>query len=365
MLQRAAALSYTTLLALVPLLASTLAILTAFPAFQELSETWQNTLFQHLVPTVRQEVQGYLQEFTEKAKRLTGPGIFFLVLTSMMLMRTVEEVLSAIWQTKPPPFSRRLWHYWAILTLGPLVVATLLLLSSRLFKQTPFPLPALSLLLEWFVFTMLFRFIPHVPVRWLDAALGGLWSALLFEMAKWGFSIYLRYAAYEFIYGALAAVPIFLVWLYLMWLVTLSGAVLSYTLDTFRRRGDPWLEHHFGLAYALLRTVWQHQQRGKAISTETLAERFDDVTPVVLARLLERFKRQGWLARDEAGRWLFKCDPYITTLWELYRSQPFILPPPESVHDETLGALLESAEGCLEEAFKKPLASCFGGYIGG
>ncbi len=370
----ASALSYTTLLALVPLLALSLAIFAAFPAFHEISDRLLSTLFENLVPAAEQSVLEYLRTFTDKAKKLTGPGILFLIITALMLMVTIEKSLNEIWRAPPyRAIHRRLIVYWAVLTLGPLLIGAGIALTSQLIAMTPLAresgsiewgfLRMLPLVLEGGAFTMLYLVVPNASVKARLAVFGGVLSAGLFEAAKMGFAYYItHFPTYEAIYGALAAIPIFLVWIYLSWLVTLVGALFTYCLHVFHIDNQPdgprAPEHDLVLAYEVLLILWQGQQQQVCLDEGALRRRLPEVTPVGLDRILSTLRSNGWIVRDDEGRWWLCRDPHLTTLLDLYRSDAYILPVSE-IGTPALRPLLGKVDNAINHVLATPLAELF------
>ena len=284
-LQSAAALTYTTLLSLVPLMTVALAAFSAFPIADRVSLQVQDFLFANFVPASGEILQSYLQEFSDKASRLTGAGSAFLVVIALALMASVDRALNVIWEVRR---TRRRINvfvvYWAVLSLGPLLIGASMLATSylislpvvseaaasevglKLLKLTPIATSALG-------FTLIYMLVPNRRVVLRHAALGGLLAALLFELAKRGFGWYLtNFATYEAVYGALATIPIFLVWIYLSWLVLLLGAEFTRTLAVFRRGG----EGHGGLPLGFSDAV-----RVLGLLWEALALRYDAFGPGV------------------------------------------------------------------------------------
>lgn len=369
----ASALSYTTLLALVPLLALSLALFSAFPAFEDLSDKFLNALFEHLVPAAEQTIVAHLRTFVAKAKALTGPGIIFLIITALMLMVTIENSLNEIWRAPPyRAISRRLIIYWAVLTLGPLLMGTGIVLTSQLVAMasldgesaTRFRL--LRLLpwgLEGAAFTMLYLLVPNTRVRPRLALVGGFLSAALFEAAKMGFTYYItHFPTYEAVYGALAAIPLFLVWLYLSWLVALVGALFTYCLHVFRLHTGKMTslapEHDLLWAYQLLRLLWLGQQKGGLLDQAGLALRIPQLAPVQLDAILEKLRINGWVVRDEEGRWLLCRDPHLASLLDLYRSDAYVIPPPSRVSGG-LETVLSRVNTAIHQSMAIPLAQLF------
>jgi membrane protein len=239
---RAAALSYTTLLSLVPLLAIGLAVLAAFPAFESARSQLQWALIGNLVPETGEQVRQSIDGFISNAGNLTAVGILGLVVTAVLLLYTIEDAMNRIFRvTKARTYLSRLLVYWTVLTLGPLLLAASLSISDWLFtKPEPGSLlaPVLAIGSAIFhfgmlvaLFTLLFSAMParQVPAR--EAAIGGAAAAIGIMLLRSGFHIYVAdLHAYQSIYGALAAVPIMLFWMYLAWAVILGGAELTALL---------------------------------------------------------------------------------------------------------------------------------------
>ncbi|MFU8833356.1 MAG: YihY family inner membrane protein, partial [Wenzhouxiangella sp.] len=231
--------------------------------------------------------------------------------------------------------------YWAALTLGPLLMGASLALTSYLaaipFFSTDLAEGAvvglinfMPLLVALAGFTLLFMIVPNRRVRWHHALIGAALSAVLFELASRGFVLYVsNFPTYERLYGALAAVPIFLVWIYLSWVVVLLGASLSAALTTFNYEGADWhwpKRQELFLALRLLGHFWQMQRRGKSLSIAELQRREPAATDLQLRRLLGHFEEAGFIQCDHEGDWLLSADLDEISLMELYRAGQFILP---------------------------------------
>jgi len=253
-LRVAASLSYTSLLALVPLVAVGFAVLSAFPVFETVQKDIQAFVFENFLPSAVDEAQAYIDQFVGKARGLTGPGIIGLALTAMLLLSTIESAMNAIFRvTRPRPLVPRVLVFWAVLTLGPLLLGASFSLSTYMVALTTSPeieaftgplgrlARVLPLVLAVAGFTVFFTIIPNRPVKIRHALIGGLVSGILLSGLRYGFAQYVtHFPTYETLYGALATVPIFLVWMYLSWVVVLIGAVVAAALPSWRRgRGDP------------------------------------------------------------------------------------------------------------------------------
>ena len=245
----AGALSFTTLLALVPLTAVMFALFSRFEAFESWMTMVQEFIYGNFVPASGEVVSKYLRKFAANAGKLTAWGLLFLVITSLMVMATIERVFNDIWhvpQTRKR--LRRYLSYGALLILGPVLIGISLsfisyLVSLPLFSRRS-PLSGLRALLleaapvvfECLAFWLLYTVVPNYRVRLGHALTGSLIATLLFEIAKHGFGFFvLRFTSYATIYGAVAALPVFLVWIYLSWTIILLGAVVTATLPEWNR----------------------------------------------------------------------------------------------------------------------------------
>ncbi|TVQ35019.1 MAG: virulence factor BrkB family protein [Wenzhouxiangella sp.] len=379
--EAAGALSYTTLLALVPLLAVMLGVISAFPVFDRWADDIEAYIFANFVPAAGDAVREHLNTFIDNTAGLTGAGTVLLIATAILLMATIEKSLNRIWrvQSERRPASR-LVTYWAVLTLGPLLMGASLVLTSYL---AAWPLLApeavrgalqglILQLTPFFVtlmgFALLFLIVPNRRVRWHHALAGALVSAILFELAKRGFVWYVtNFPTYERLYGALATIPLFLIWLYLSWVVILLGASLSAALTTFNYRFSDWKwspRQELLLALRLMGHFWQVQRRGAALSVADLLGREPAASDLQLRRILGWFADAGFIHRDDDGDWLLSSDLDELSLAELYRCGPFVLPvgelqdmPVESHWDRALVEGLAEADGHAERLMKRSVKS--------
>lgn len=254
----ASSLSFTTLLALVPLTAVTLAVLSLFPVFSTWMGVIQDFIYSNFVPAAGEVVQKHLTQFAGKTGRLTAVGLVFLAITAILLMATIEQAFNDIWRVRN---TRKLLYrflaYWALLTLGPLLIAASLVLTTHLValpfldrtvigildRITGWLLP---LVFETGAALLLYTVVPNTPVRWRTALVGAVFAVILLEIAKWLFAAAMKYffASYKIVYGAIAVLPIFLIWIYISWLIVLLGAVVTAVLTdwqagTRRARQEP------------------------------------------------------------------------------------------------------------------------------
>ena len=238
----AAALTYTTLFALVPLMTVTYSVLSMIPSLQENRSDIEQLLLGNLVPASGDALMGYLYQFSQQAQQLTAVGIVFLVITAFMMLRSIENTFNQVWQLKSGRKGLSSFLlYWAILSLGPLMLSAGLAVSSylasfSLWKEDWVPTYgtlALGLfvpyLTSFLAFTLIYWAVPNCNVPLRHAAIGGGLVALFFEIGQEVFAEATTFfPSYQLIYGAFAAVPLFLMWLYLSWLVILLGAEIVY-----------------------------------------------------------------------------------------------------------------------------------------
>lgn len=240
----AASLTYVTLFATVPMLTVTYSMFSMIPAFQNLGDELQTVLFQHFLPNSEQDLGKYLQDFSQQARQLTVFGFAVLLVSAYLMLKDIEQNFNAIWGV---PRGRRgvanFLLYWAILSLGPLLLGAALAMSTylasfRLLVGTYDSLGVFELVLQfapwvltWAAFTLLFVAVPNckVPVR--HALVGGFFTTLGFQGLKAAFGWIVSHSSFTLVYGAFAALPLFLLWVNLIWTVVLGGAVFVHTIN--------------------------------------------------------------------------------------------------------------------------------------
>ncbi len=310
----AGSLTFTTTIALVPFFTVVLALFTAFPVFGKFQGAVQAWLVQSLVPdAISRQVLGYLTQFSIKASRLGAFGIVFLSVTALSLVLTIDRTLNAIWRVRQArPLGQRVLVYWAVITLGPLVIAGSLSLSSYVLSASRGLVQALPdlvlLLLDLIEFLLLmgclaalYRYVPNTPVQRVHAWAGALLATLGIEVARWLLAFYLRAVpSYSMVYGAFATVPILLVWIYMVWVVILLGAVLAAHLP--RLMAGPVRQPHgpgwrFQLALEALRALAQARAEGLGGLALTKLARSMQVDHLRLESVMEALMEIGWVAR--------------------------------------------------------------------
>lgn len=332
----ASSLTFTTIIALVPLFTVALAVFTAFPMFGKLQQVLQQWLVESLVPdNIARQVLGYLTQFAGKASRLGTLGLAVLFATALSLVFTIDRTLNGIWRVRRArPLGQRLLIYWAAITLGPLLLAGSLAITSYLLSASrglvgvmPGGLRFLLDTLEFFMvaggMTATYYYVPNTPVKWGHAWTGGLFAAAGIELAKKLLALYVKAVpTYSAVYGAFATVPILLVWIYVVWVIVLLGAVITAYLPSLlmgvsRRAGTPGWE--FTLALDTVAQLLQSGQAGRrGLSAEALAEALR-VNPVQLEAVLGTLVALDWVGRleEDGGRYVLLVDPESTSIGPL------------------------------------------------
>ena len=349
--QVASSLTFTTVLSIVPLLTTVFAVMTALPVFDRLREGLHAFLQSKLMPeAISTSIFGYLDQFSANASSLTIVSVVSFAVTSLTTMLTIDSALNTIWGVhRPRPLAQRLLIYWGILTVGPIVLGVSLSLTSYVASAAAGlvvrPTPAMAVVLDvapLLLFTVayaaLYVFVPNRHVRWRDALAGAFLAALAFEGAKRGFAFYVsHFPTYTLIYGALAALPLLLLWIYYIWIITLAGALLAASLPAIYGRnwnrgqapGDA-----YGDALRVLRVLYQarrvdHDGRVPGLVTYAIrqAAHLDHASTETILEKLEQDgivirTRQTGASTPRSSRnddlWLFAADASVITVGRIF-----------------------------------------------
>lgn len=350
------ALSYTALVSLVPLAVIALGTLSAFPIFAAVRNELLAVLFKNFVPSVGEQAAFWFRTFADSATQTTALGFIGIAATGVLLLATVEDQLNLIWRvTAPRPWAQRVLAYWTLITLGPLLVGISLSLSTYFeiaARHVAFGKEAVDWIaggwlhwlargvpafLEFVALTLLYSLIPNCVVRWRDGAVGAVIATVAIEILKVGFSIYIgAMSYYQTVYGALAAIPIFLLWMYISWMAVLLGAIVAAALPNWRidERVSkiPAGGIRLGLSLALIAALARGQRRGTPLATAGLAAELGVATTVVDEHL-RPLAAGGFVAHTQSGKWVLSWNPETATLHDLY----------EALHLPVAGRWLERA----------------------
>ncbi|HFA1041867.1 TPA: YihY family inner membrane protein [Neisseria gonorrhoeae] len=330
--QAAASMTFTTLLALVPVLTVIVAVASIFPVFDRWSDSFVSFVNQTIVPQGADMVFDYIDAFRDQANRLTAIGSVMLVVTSLMLIRTIDNAFNRIWRVNTQrPWMMQFLVYWALLTFGPLSLGVGIsfmvgsvqdsVLSSGAQQWADALKTAARLAFMTVLLWGLYRFVPNrfVPAR--QAFVGALITAFCLETARFLFTWYMgNFDGYRSIYGAFAAVPFFLLWLNLLWTLVLGGAVLTSSLsywqgEAFRRGFDS--RGRFDDVLKILLLLDAAQKEGRTLSVQEF-RRHINMGYDELGELLEKLARYGYIYSGRQG-WVLKTGADSIELSELFK----------------------------------------------
>jgi membrane protein len=357
--EAAGALSFTTVFAMVPLLTVMLSMFATFQEFSRFSDAITNFVFRHFVPTSGEEIQRFVTELVDKASHLTAVGIIALIISSLLLMTSIEHSFNRIWRLVSPRRALpQFIVFWTAMTLGPLLVGAGLAVSSAMlaipylaslserFGLEAMAIGAMPFLVTFAAATLAYLIVPNCPVRLRHALSGGLFTATAFSLAKFGFALYVgQFASYQKIYGTVAFIPVFLLWIYVSWVVVLLGASLTAALGAYshesKKRKLPERER-FPAMLRLLGRLREAQVQGTGLSVGELAERLPDVPEATIAELMGMLERERIVQRTDIGSWILSRDPDVVRVRALYRGDAFLLPLSDGKHTSIAAADLDS-----------------------
>lgn len=377
----AGALAYTTMFALVPFSAVFLAVMSAFPVFDEWTARLINFVFINFVPSSARQVEEYVMGFSVAAKSLTAAGIIALLASVLLTMWSIERTFNRIWRvpTIRPKFTRFLL-YWTLLTLGSIVTVASISASSSVFAYAELSglqtsgvsavlLAWSPFLIELFAMTAAYWLIPHRHVPFRFALAGGLLAALLFEVLKFGFTSYVRNTSFEQLYGALALIPIFMVWLYSSWVVILFGASVAASMSAFRyqpRMHRLPTGQEFYAYLRLLSRLDACRGTGHGLHLQQMQEIEPMMTDDLLQELLSGLSSLHIVIRSENGGWILTRDLDAVTLNELYERLHLRIPMKQvnlPGGDDVHGRPAIDALTHLREPLGEPLNRSVGSFI--
>ncbi len=283
--QNAAALTYMSLFAVVPLMTVLFTVISSIPAFQGLENQLQNFIFEHLVPTSGSDVKDYLVQFIQQTRNLSIIGVGFLAVTAFLMLKNIEKAFNHIWHIERHRHGvNGLLLYWAVLSLGPFLLGATFAIQTYLVSLSVFfdsadvtgigtsVLGRLPFIMSVATFTLLFVAIPNCKVPFRHALYGGVITATCFALAKTLFTTLISNSSYEVVYGAFAAIPLLLLWLHLSWQLLLGGAELVYAFshfssDSSRKKMEALL------LLQLLEWLLSCHQKGETLDQETLMKK--------------------------------------------------------------------------------------------
>ncbi len=379
-MQTAGALSFTSVFAMVPVTAAMLGILAAFPGFEGWRERLVTWVFMNFVPATGSAVQSYITEFAANASKATAIGVLVLFFSSISLMMSIEDAFNRIWRVQDTrSASMRFIIYWTALTLGPLLLVAALAISSYAFAlpfldvaTTQFPVKVIALavlpfLIMWGALVAAYVVIPNRSVAIRRALLGALIAAALFELVKRGFALYAtRYASYQQVYGAIAVVPVFILWIYISWALVLFGASITASLGAFEYRPVHLRlarEHEFAGLLRVLGHFVAAQRTGRGLQADDLLLAEPLLDDDLMQRYLGDLHRIGLIQCGEHGEWVVVRDLASTDLLEIYEEGGYRLPVQSDASplrfEPKVAALIETLGQRVREALGVPISAVF------
>lgn len=381
--QKAASLTYTTMLSLVPILTVLLMILSSVPALASVRAQMYELIYSNLLPQSSLQVSQYINSFAEKSTNLTAIGIMVLFVTTIVTLTTIEKAFNQIWRVDERSGGiKSVLRYWTIITLGPLVLGTIFIVTSAvqsisfLNRQIAgygidwsFWVQVVSVGITMAGFIGMYWFIPKARVPFKSAVIAGAIVAITFELLKITFgAVMTNFTSYEAIYGAFAALPIFLLWIYLSWNLILLGVEISYTLTIFETK-EVYPRHPLLSLLDMLNLVYSRYLKGGTVTEEELRHVLGRKELPKWYIYINYLKDSNLIIVTENDEYVLKKDLNKMTLWDFYRTLPYPLPIKDELDEMTyedqqlwLNLLVdrfENTEAYAKEQFNIPLAKVF------
>lgn len=338
--QKAASLTYTTLLSIVPILTVLLMILSSVPALASVRAQIYEVIYSNLLPQSSLQVSKYINNFAEKSSNLTIIGSMVLFFTTIMTLTTIERAFNQIWRVENRSGGMKsILRYWTIVTLGPLILGTAFIVSSTVQSLSflnrqiagygidwSFWIQIVSIAVTVAGFISMYWFIPKARVPAKNAAIAGVFVAIIFELMKNLFgTVMANFTSYEAIYGAFAALPIFLLWIYLSWNLILLGVEISYTLTIFETE-EVYPRHPLLSLLDMLNLVYTHHLKGEAVSEQALRNVLGRKELPKWYTYINYLQDSNLITMTEEEDYVLKKDLSKMTLWDFYRTLPYPLP---------------------------------------
>ena len=379
--EQAGSLTYTTLFAVVPMLTVFLVIISSIKALEPARQQLQQLIYSNFLPKTTIAFDKALNAFTDKSSNLTIIGILFLFVTTVMMLTSIEKVFNRIWRVRETRggiigFMR----YWTIISLGPILLGSAFVISSTMASLNvlsnnfagyelngAFVLWLISFCLTVVGFFILNWTIPNRSVPIKSALIAGLFSAVVFELLKnlFGF-IMSNFTSYEVVYGAFAAIPIFLLWIFLSWNIVLIGVEICYALSAFTAHNEQ-MRNPLIMLLDLMEMFYKKQQHGLSVS--------DDEALDVLGRdeigrwpsYVLMLEQQNLVKRTDDNQYVLVRNLSQVDFWSFYSQRPYPLPKRRDLsnvhHDDLwikkIGPALVESDDYLAAKLAIPLSTIF------
>ncbi|AOA59400.1 YihY family inner membrane protein [Acinetobacter larvae] len=379
--EQAGSLTYTTLFAVVPMLTVFLVIISSIKALEPARQQLQQLIYSNFLPKTTIAFDKALNAFTAKSSNLTIIGILFLFFTTVMMLMSIETAFNRIWRVRETRGGLiGFMRYWTIISLGPILLGSAFVISSTVASLNLLSnnfvgyqvdgamlFWCLSFALTTLGFFILYWMIPNCTVPAKAAFISGLFSATVFELIKnlFGF-LMTNFTSYEIVYGAFAALPIFLLWIFLSWNIILLGVEICYALTAFS--SDKIQTRHPTLMLLdLLELFYNKQKRGEAVS--------DQEALAVLGReeigrwpsYALMLQKQNLIKITDDNRYVLVRNLSQIDFWSFCKALPYPLPRrsdvgnvhPDDVWIQRIGPALIDSDDYLAAKLSIPLATIF------
>ena len=374
----AGSLAFETLLSIVPMLAIILSILNVFVVFAPFKRSIEDFLVQNFMPGAGMVLNNYLADFIGKTSSVPILGGVFLFIIALFLISTVDHTLNEIWEVHAPRKALQGFTlYWTVLTLGPVLIGSSLAASSYVWYTVFTAGPLLEMktsFLSFFpfinsivAFFLLYMLVPNRRVRFVHAFSGALLAAVLFELSKRWFAFYItHFATFEHIYGALSVIPMLFFWIYLGWIVVLTGAEFVFCLGALKPEGmvaEPFNPiRGVPEVLSVLALIWSGQKSGNAMDMKKILKVVHGITPSGVRKIVDILLLSDLVHLTVNGALAVSRDLYVLTLYDLYAIIPSgfwsdengsLISGGNSVH---LGTISRGVTECLKNRMNLPLA---------
>ena len=379
--EQAGSLTYTTLFAVVPMLTVFLVIISSIKALEPARQQLQQLIYSNFLPKTTIAFDKAFNAFTDKSSNLTVIGVLFLFVTTVMMLTSIETVFNRIWRIEETRngiigFMR----YWTIISLGPILLGSAFVISSTLASMNvlsnltggyqmdgAFLFWLISFSLTVLGFFILYWTIPNrtVPIR--AAAIAGLFSAIVFELLKnlFGF-IMTNFTSYTIVYGAFAAIPIFLLWIFMSWNIVLLGVEISFALTAFHT-GKTQTRHPVLMLLDILELFYKKQQIGESVTDEEALNILGRGEIGQWPSYVLMLEKQNLVKRTDNNEYILSRNLDTIDFWTFYKSLSYSLPRrddirnvhPDDIWMQRIGPDLIESDDFLAAKLSIPLSTIF------
>ena len=379
--EQAGSLTYTTLFAFVPMLTVFLVIISSIKALEPARQQLQHLIYSNFLPKSTIAFDKALNAFTEKSSNLTVIGVLFLFVTTVLMLTTIETAFNRIWRVKETRSGIvGFMRYWTIISLGPIILGSAFVISSTVASMNllsnnftgyqldgAFLLWLISFLLTVLGFFILYWTIPNRTVPLFSAAIAACLSAVLFEILKNLFGFLMsNFTSYEIIYGAFAAVPIFLLWVFLSWNIVLLGVEVSFALTAFHS-GKEQKRHPVLMLLDILELFYKKQKVGESVSDKEALEILGRGEIGRWPSYVLLLEEQNLVKRTDKDEYVLARNLSQVDFWTFFTALPYPLPlrqDVQNVHDddewmEKIGPALIESNDYLAAKLSIPLSTIF------